>query len=164
MAEKFHEDSRVHDLLAASLGAFAAMVLISSPWNVDTSGPDPFYKGPLIFPILILSLMILASLPAVRRLMSPPEEASWRLDGQGRPYKTLVVLGLLSANLFGLRLIGLEASTFLFLLISIYYLRHRRPLVFLLTPLVVTGLVVLVFKHFLQVWFPTPLLVEWLGG
>jgi hypothetical protein len=157
------EHSRVHDLFSAFLGAFAAFALITSPWNVDTEGPDPFYKGPLIFPIMVLSMMILASLPAWTRLISPPPNSSWRLDGKGIPKKTLVVLGLLIALLAGLGLIGLEVSAWLFLTTTLYYLGHRGVLKLVVLPLVMTGLVVLVFKDFLGVFFPTPMIAEWLG-
>ena len=154
--------SRTHDLFSAFLGAFAACCLITSPWNVDTEGPDPFYKGPLIFPVLVLAMMILASLPACVRLLFPPADSTWRLDGEGYPKKTLVVLGLLIAALVGLNLIGLEVSTWLFLSISLYYLGHRGVLKLMVLPLVITGLIFLVFKHFLGVFFPTPLIVEWI--
>jgi hypothetical protein len=162
-----HQDStpsRVHDLFAASLGAFAAFCLITSPWNVDTEGPDPFYKGPLIFPIMVLSMMILASLPACKRLFSPAAGSSWQLDGDGYPKKTLVVLGLLIAMLVGLNLIGLEISAFAFLGLSLYLLGHRGPFKLIVLPLVMTGLIVLIFKHFLDVFFPTPITAEWLWG
>jgi hypothetical protein len=154
--------SRVNDLFSAFLGAFAAFALITSPWNVDTEGPDPFYKGPLIFPIIVLSMMIMASLPAWVRLISPPADSSWRLDGKGFPKKTLVVLALLIALLAGLSLIGLELSSWLFLSITIYYLGHRGALKLILLPLVMTGLIVLIFKYFLGVFFPTPMIVDWL--
>jgi hypothetical protein len=154
--------SRVHDLFSAFLGVFAAFSLITSPWNVDTEGPDPFYKGPLIFPVMVLAMMILASLPAWLRLLSPPADSTWRLDGEGYPKKTLVVLGLLIATLGGLNLIGLEVSAWLFLSISLYYLGHRGVLKLMILPLVITGLIVLVFKHFLGVFFPTPLIAEWI--
>jgi len=154
--------SRVHDLFSAFLGVFAAFSLITSPWNVDTEGPDPFYKGPLIFPVMVLAMMILASLPAWVRLLSPPADSTWRLDGDGYPKKTLVVLGLLIATLGGLNLIGLEVSAWLFLSISLYYLGHRGVLKLIVLPLVITGLIVLVFKHFLGVFFPTPLIAEWI--
>jgi len=154
--------SRVHDLFSAILGTFAALCLITSPWNVDTEGPDPFYKGPLIFPIMVLSMMIIASLPAVKRLFSPAAGSSWRLDGGGFPQKTLIVLGLLIAMLAGLNLIGLEVCAFAFLSISLYCLGHRGPFKLLVMPLVVTGLIVVIFKHFLGVFFPTPLLAEWI--
>jgi hypothetical protein len=160
--QKTNEHSRVNDLFSAFLGAFAAFTLITSPWNVDTEGPDPFYKGPLIFPIIVLSMMILASLPAWVRLLSPPAESSWRLDGKGFPKKTLVVLALLIALLAGLSLIGLEVSSWLFLSITIYYLGHRGVLKLFVLPLVMTGLIVLIFKYFLGVFFPTPMVVEWL--
>jgi hypothetical protein len=156
--------SRTSDLFSAFLGGFAAATLISSPWNVDTEGPDPFYKGPLIFPVMVLSMMILASLPAWARLLSPPAGSSWRLDGEGFPKKTLVVLGLLIALLIGLGLIGLEVSSWLFLTITLYYLGHRGFLKLVVLPLVMTGLIVMVFKYFLGVFFPTPMVVDWLWG
>ena len=164
MSQEIKNQSRVHDLFAAVLGAFAAVCLITSPWNVDTEGPDPFYKGPLIFPIMVLSMMILASLPACKRLFSPADGNSWQLDGDGYPKKTLFVLGLLIAMLVGLNLIGLEVSAFAFLSISLYLLGHRGPLKLIVLPLVMTGLIVLIFKHFLDVFFPTPLIAEWLWG
>lgn len=164
MADSPEARSRLHDLFAAFLGAAAALVLISSRWQVDTTGPDPFYKGPFIFPLLVLSMMILASLPAAWRLIRPRPEASWRFDGQGAPIKTAVVLVLLTAYLFGLVILGLEFSSWAFLFCSLYYLGHRTPAKLILIPLIVTGLVVLVFKHFLEVFFPTPLLIDWLAG
>ena len=153
-------NSRWHDLLAASLGGLAAIVLISAPWQVDTSGPDPFYKGPLIFPLLALGLMVLASLPAVWRLIKPPEGASWQLDGAGIPLKTIVVLGFLILFPAGLVLIGLEASSWGFLFSLLYYLGYRKPRTLILVPLIVTGLLVLIFKYVLDVFFPTPLVME----
>ena len=154
--------SRIHDLLGAALGMFAALILITSQWNVDTDGPDPFYKGPLIFPIIILSMMILASLPSFFRLLRPPEKSSWHLDGQGTPKKTMAVLGMLACMVVGLNLIGLTISSWLFLSISLYYLEHRGMLKLLVLPAVMTLLLVVVFKYFLDVYFSTPLLMEWL--
>lgn len=154
---------RIHDLFSAFLGSFAAVALITSPWNVDTEGPDPFYKGPLIFPIIVLSMMILSSLPACFRLLSSPADRLRRLDEEGWPKKTLVVLGLLIAMLVGFNLIGLEISCWLFLTISLYYLGHRGIFKLMVLPLLMTGLIAVVFKHFLGVFFPTPLIMEWLG-
>jgi len=164
MKALFNAGSRLHDALSVFLGAFAAGVLITSPLNVDTSGPDPFYKGPLIFPIMALSLMVLAALPAAGRLLRPPAGAAWRLDGEGRPVKTFFILVFLVAHLFGLRLVGLEASSLLFLMGGFYSLNYRRPVHLLLIPILLTGIMTLVFKHFLQVWFPTPWLMEWFEG
>lgn len=154
--------SRVHDLLAAILGGIAALLLVTSPWNVDTEGPDPFYKGPLIFPVMVLSMMVAASVPAWLRLLFPPRNSSWRLDGSGYPVKTIVVLGLLIAALVALDLIGVEISCGAFLALSLYYLGERGWLRLVVLPLVMTGLIVLVFKYLLGVFFPTPLIVDWL--
>jgi hypothetical protein len=160
MSQQTDQSSRLHDLFATFLGAFAAIVLVSIPWQVDTSGPDPFYKGPLIFPLLALSLMIIASLPAVWRLVKPSEGASWRLDGEGVSQKSTIVLGGLITFLVGLMFIGLECSSWGFLFTLLYYLGHRTPRTLILVPLIVTGLIVLIFKHVLGVFFPTPLIMD----
>ncbi len=162
MSQATSNKSRVHDLFSALLGAFAAFCLITSPWNVDTEGPDPFYKGPLIFPIAVLSMMILAALPACKRLLTTAGQGARSPEGRGFPYKTLMVLGMLIAVLAGLNLIGLEISAFVFLGVSQYCLGHRGPLKLIVLPLVMTGLIVLTFKYFLGVFFPTPLVAEWL--
>ena len=161
MTNQASPESRAHDLLSLILGAFAALTLITSPLNVDTEGPDPFYKGPLIFPIMVLSMMILASLPACLRMIRPPRGASWRLDGEGFPLKTLVVLGLLCLSLVGIQVIGVEVSSLAFLVVGLYLAGHRGPMRLILVPVIITGLVVLVFKHFLGVFFPTPLVLDW---
>ena len=161
MSDQFQENSRVHDLLAVGLGCLALGLLVSIPWNIDASGPDPFYKGPTIFPILVLSMMVLAALPATWRLIKPPAGTSWHLDGAGWPVKTLVVLVLLIAQLCGLVVIGVEISTLLFLIAALYYLGHRTPLKLIVIPLIVTAVLVITFKYLLAVWFPTPLIVDW---
>ncbi len=163
MSEETKNKSRVHDLFGAFLGVFAAFCLITSPWNVDSEGPDPFYKGPLIFPYFVLFMMIFASLPAFKRLLFPPEKSTWYLDGEGYHKKTLVVLILLIAMLACLNVIGLETSALIFLIVSFYMLGHRGPLKLVVLPLVITGLIVLTFKHFLGVFFPTPLVADWMG-
>jgi len=157
------QHSRVHDLLAAALGGVAALFLVTSPWNVDTEGPDPFYKGPLIFPLIVLAMMTLASVPAWVRLLRPPRESAWHLDGRGYALKTLVVLGLLIAALVALDLVGLAASCLGFLVLSLYYLGERGWLRLVVLPAVMTGLIVVLFKVVLGVFFPTPLIVDWLG-
>ena len=164
MTEQPAAESRTHDLLSTVLGGFAALSLITLPWNVDTEGPDPFYKGPLIFPLLVLAMMLLASLPACLRMIRPPRGASWALDGEGFPLKTVIVLALLCLSLVGIQVIGLEVSALAFLVAGLYLAGHRGPKRLILVPLIVTGLVVLVFKHFLGVWFPSPLVLDWLGG
>lgn len=159
-----NDSSRIHDLCGAIIGALALIILIGSPWLVDTSGPAPFYKGPLIFPLLVLGMMVLAAVPSTWRLIKPEAGRSWRLDGSGAPQKTAVILGFLIAFLAGLMVIGLEVSSLAFLIGSLYYLGHRKPTVLIIMPLIVVGLTVLIFKYALDVWFPTPMLMEWISG
>jgi hypothetical protein len=163
MVGQSEPDSRIHDVFGVFLGAVAAIILLSTPWQVDTTGPDPFYKGPLIYPLLVLSLMIMAALPSAWRLVKAQQEASWFLDGGGFPLKPLAIFIFLIGFLIGLALLGLRASSLLFLGSSLYYLGQRRLIVIVLVPVIVTALVYLIFKFFLDIYFPTPLLLEWLG-
>lgn len=164
MSEEHNTQSRVHDLLGAVLGLLALGLLLSSPWQVDSSGPDPFYKGPLIFPILVLCLLLGASLPSMYRLLRPPAGSTWKLDGRGFPVKGIQILGLLVLFLAGLVYLGLEITTWLFLFLSMCLLRQFTPGRLLGLPTAAMVIVYLVFKFFLDVWFPTPVLWEVMAG
>ncbi len=163
MAER-EIQSRIHDLTGALIGLLALILLIAAPWLIDTSGPEPFYKGPLIFPLILLSFMLLTSLPFIWRLIRPPQGAEWHLDGQGVPFKTMVVLGFLIAFLAGLILVGLEISALAFIITALRFLGHRSFFRLVILPLIVVGLMYLTFKYGLQIWFPEPLLFRWLAG
>lgn len=157
-------ESRIHDLVGASIGLLAVGLLIGSPWLIDTSGPEPFYKGPLLFPLIVFAFMILAALPSAWRLIKPLPGAVWHLDGEGVPFKTMVVLGLLIAFLAGLIIFGLEVSALAFIFVTLRFLGHRGIWRLVVLPVVVVGLLYLTFKFGLQIWFPEPLVVEWFGG
>ncbi len=152
-------ESRVHDLLGAMLGLFALGLMVTSPWHVDRSGPDPFYKGPLIFPLLVLVLMVGASLPSLWRVFRT-RGGSWYLDGQGLPLRGLRVLGLLVLFLAGLVYLGLEISTWAFLFAALWTVGQRSAWKLLGIPTLITLCLYLVFKMFLDVWFPDPVLWE----
>jgi hypothetical protein len=164
MAEPEESHSRIHDLFGAFLGAAAAGILISTRWQVDRSGPDPFYKGPLIYPLLVLSLIVLASVPSAWRLLKPREGFTWVLDGAGFPIKPLTIFFFLVAFLGGLLFFGLTVSCLLFVFSSLYYLGHRRPGVLVPIPMIMTGLIFILFKFFLDIYFPTPFILDWFGG
>ena len=163
MAER-ETQSRTHDLAGALIGLLALGLLIAAPWLIDTSGPEPFYKGPLLFPLILLSFMLITALPFAWRLIRPPQGAEWRLDDKGVPFKTMVVLGLLIAFLAGLFLVGLEVSALAFIIIALRFLGHRSLWRLVILPVLVVGLMYLTFKYGLQIWFPEPLLFQWLGG
>jgi len=164
LTDKYNSSSRIHDLFGTVLGLFALGLLITIKWNVDTTGPDPFYKGPLIFPLLILSLMLGAALPSIWRMVRPQAGASWDLDGQGKPLQGLRILGLLVLYLAGLVYIGLEISTWAFLFTGLWLVEQRSPGKLFGIPTVVTAILYGVFKYFLDVWFPTPILWELFMG
>jgi hypothetical protein len=162
MPEANAKQSKTHDLLGAALGLFALLVLISSAWQVDTTGPDPFYKGPLIFPLIVLSMMVLASIPFWKRLLTPSPEAGWHLDGHGIPWKTLRVLLLLILYLAGLVLAGLEIATAAFLFAALWVVGERSAVRMIAIPLGVSAVLHFFFKFLLSVWFPEPWLFQWI--
>jgi hypothetical protein len=150
---------RTSDLFMVILGATGALLLILTPGQVVPFGFYPFYKGPRIFPILSLSLMVLASLPATWRLIrGGSREAGWRVDGHGSPIKAATMLAASVAFLIGIVLAGLEIATFLFLSGCLYWLGHRSPTRFLGVSLIYTAVVVVIFKYVLAIYFPSPLL------
>ena len=56
--------SRVHDLFTVILGGGAAVLLATLKLHIDTTAvPYPFYKGPILFPLIVLSIMVLSCLP-----------------------------------------------------------------------------------------------------
>ncbi len=157
-----HSDhSRSHDLFGALLGLAALAMLLLSPWQVDTTGPDPFYKGPLLFPLMVLGLTLAGSLPSMWRMIRPLAGSSWYLDGRGFPRRPMVMLCLLILFLAALPLVGMEAATWLFLTIALKYLKQDGPMKLLLIPALVTLILYLVFKFFLDIWFPEPLVMDW---
>ena len=109
--------------------------------------------------------MVLSCLPSFFRLIKRPSDRDWILDGEGLPYRPVVILVfLISFFIFGITLIGVEASSFLFLLISCYYLGYRKAKIFILVPLIYTFVIVVIFKYILGIWFPQPWLFELIWG
>ncbi len=160
MLKNNHSLSRVHDLFGALLGLFALVMLVTISWQVDTSGPDPFYKGPMIFPLIALSLMVLGSIPALWHMVKPIVDSAWFLDGEGIPYQTIVVTGMLSIYPVGIKYLGLEISTWLFLFFALRVVKQNSLLKLTIIPTVITAILFFTFKSFLDIWFPTPLLFE----
>lgn len=152
--------SRVHDLFGALLGLFALVMLVTISWQIDTSGPDPFYKGPMIFPLIVLFIMVTGSLPSIWHMIKPTANTSWYLDGDGIPYKTMVVAGLLALYPLGLTYLGLEITTYLFLFTGLKIVKQDSLVKLVTIPVIITAAIYLVFKFFLDIWFQTPLLFE----
>ncbi|MBW1996931.1 MAG: tripartite tricarboxylate transporter TctB family protein [Deltaproteobacteria bacterium] len=158
--------SRFHDLFSTVLGAFAAALLLTLRIQIDTTAvPYPFYKGPKIFPLMILSLMVASSIPPLLRLIRPAPDSEWYLDGRGwprRPAGTVVLL--IVFFLAGISYIGLEASVLLFLVSAYYLLGYRDLKINLLIPITYTLVIVAIFKYLLHIWFPEPLIFSLFGG
>ena len=157
--EKFFK-SRVHDLFGALLGLSALVMLLTIPWLVDTTGPEPFYKGPLLFPLIVLFIMLTGSLPSIWRMIKPAQNSSWFLDGEGVPYMTMVVACLLVLFPVGLNYLGLEITSRLFLVLGLKIVKQDSPLKIIIIPILITAILYFMFKFFLDIWFPTPLLFE----
>ncbi|MEQ8348791.1 MAG: tripartite tricarboxylate transporter TctB family protein [Sneathiellaceae bacterium] len=152
-----------HDLVAALLGLAALALLAASPWLVDQSGPDPFYKGPLIFPLIALALAAAGAAPAgwrlLRRATAPGD---WQVDGRGFPRAAAGLFAVMCAFPVLILALGLQVAVFLALLGGLWAAGWRRPLAAPAVALVLALLVHLAFRTFLDIWFPTPLLGDWL--
>ena len=152
--------SRVHDAFAAGVGLVALILLIGSPWLVDRSGPDPFYKGPLIFPLIALALTALGALPGAVRLLRTSRTESWFLDGRGVPWRAIGLFVLMAFFPIAISLAGLGPAAFVFVFAGLMIVGYRKPLRSLgIAAAVAIGLH-LAFISFLDIWFPTPMLVE----
>lgn len=156
--------SRTHDALAAGIGAVAFVLLIGAPWLVDTDGPDPFYKGPLIFPLIALALIVLGALPGAIRLVATNCAGSWVVDGRGVPWNAIGLFALMCFFPPAIRLAGLAAASFVFLFAGLMIAGHRKPLQAAAIAASTALCLHLAFITFLDIWFPTPMLVEWFGG
>jgi len=157
---QINEKSGFHDLFSAAMGLFAAAMLIASPWVVDTTGPTPFYKGPLIFPLIILVIMVAFSVPATVKLLLGKGRADYTLDQEGVPQKSIVIFAFLVLFAFGIVGIGLEFSVVLFTSVSLYFLGFRTLKIILILPAIATFSLWFLFKCLLDVWFPTPYLFQ----
>jgi hypothetical protein len=155
---------RSQDAVASVIGVAALGLLIGSPWLVDTAGPDPFYKGPLIYPMLVLGLTLAGALPAVWRLglaLLNGERPDLRLRMAAR---TALVFVALCGFPFAIAFAGLQLATFSFALLGLWLAGFRRPLASLVIAAGLTLVVHLAFIEFLDIWFPAPDLFELLGG
>jgi hypothetical protein len=159
-------DSCAHDLLSIILGMFAAFLLLTLRLQIAEPAVNyPFYKGPYIFPIIVLVVMVIASLPSLYHLIRTSGHANWRLDGYGWPIKPAIVTFMLVLFfLFGISWIGMEISVFSFMVLSLLILGYRRLRVIVLFPLLYTLLMVVIFKYLLKIWFPEPSILNLFGA
>ena len=155
--------SRAHDALGAGIGAVALGLLIGAPWLVDQSGPDPFYKGPLIFPLIALALTVLGALPCAVRLIRDRHTRSWFIDGRGVPWPAMALFVLMAFFPTAIRFAGLGPASFVFVFAGLMIVGYRKPLQDLAIAAGVALCLHLAFISFLDIWFPTPVLLELFG-
>ncbi|MCG8690688.1 MAG: tripartite tricarboxylate transporter TctB family protein [Minwuiales bacterium] len=155
---------RAHDVLAAALGLAAVALLAGSPWLVDRSGPEPFYKGPLVFPLIALAIMVAGSLPAVVRLSRAGRRDGPPLDGRGFPWTAAKLFVLMCGFPLALAFFGLEVATFLFAAAGLRLVGYGRPLIVLGIAACMTAIIHIAFKLVLDVWFPAPAILDLVAG
>lgn len=152
------------DLLAAALGLAAAALLVASPWLVDRSGPEPFYKGPLIFPLIALAIMLAGALPAIVRVGAARLRGGRRRRAWSPPWPAIRLFLLMCVFPWALAAIGLEAATLVFVFLGLQLVGWRRPLAAGGIALALTLVLHLAFRTVLDVWFPEPLAWSLLAG
>jgi Tripartite tricarboxylate transporter TctB family len=155
--------SRTHDALAAGIGAAALGLLVGAPWLVDTSGPEPFYKGPLIFPLIALALVIVgAAHPAFR--LARDSGRRWFVDGRGVPWTGIGVFVLMCFFPTAIRLIGLGPAALVFVFAGLLAAGYRRLFMALAVAAATALILHLAFIAFLDIWFPEPAIMSWFGN
>ncbi|MEW5421068.1 tripartite tricarboxylate transporter TctB family protein [Amorphus sp. 3PC139-8] len=151
------------DALATLIGLAALGLMVTAKSHVDVSGPDPFYKGPLIFPLIALAITAAGAVPAAARLLRAPRSASQAIRVR-LPPRPLLLFVLACFYAPAIAVAGLDASTFAFLFAGLLLAGYLKPLRALLTAAIVTLLMHLAFITVLDIWFPAPTLWSAFGG
>ncbi len=155
-------DNQDHqDVLAAFLGLFCAAMLIVSPWQIDLDVPYPCYKGPLLMPLLVLSMGFLASLPSWFRLFRNGRSGCC---GISFSRKALCMLAVVACYPLCIKLTGLELSTVIILSAELFLAGQRNFKIIALVTAGVTVLFWIVFRQLLDVYFPEPLILSFFEG
>ena len=162
-AEGRNRPSRTSDVVAAVLGVAAAGVLLAAPSLVDRSGPDPFYKGPLIFPLIALAITVAGALPSIVRLVSATGRG-WHVEGQGVPVRAVVRFALACLYAPAIAWDGLDTATLAFMLAGLLVTNPKRPLRAVVTAVATTIVLHLALVTALDLWLPTPALSSPLAG
>lgn len=118
--------------------------------------------GSGFWPMLFLGVSIalsggwfVKSLLAVRRSGSPPRpSAEEAAAAYARRRKVGLSILCLFAYILAMPWIGFAAATFLFVLFFVLSLEERRKAVLILSPFLVTAIVILVFAKFVAIAFP----------
>ena len=156
------QENQVHqDVLAAALGAFCALMLAISPWQIDLDVPYPFYKGPLLMPLLILTMGTLASLPSWRRLLMNRKSRSFHVSVPRKALCMFVVVALFPVCI---KFAGLELATIVILSAELFLAGQRNIKIIAIVTACVTILFWIVFRQLLDVYFPEPLILSLFGA
>lgn len=134
------------------LMGLSVFILISS-FQIETADKS-FLASPLALPIILASVMLLASMFI---FIKEIKENKQKENGVffSKPIYFLGYLILVLAYIFSMILIGFHIATFLFLGISIIYLRGTSIFKSLLTSLATTIIIVLLFGKVFEIVFPT---------
>ena len=163
MAEPTKEQTQFRqDLIGTALGLFCLAMLALAPVQIDLDVPYPFYKGPLLFPMIALSIGVLASLPSICRLargLARGERAGFVF-----PRKAALMFCLAVLYPVGIMLVGLEAATLVILFLELLVCGVRRPVLLAGIPIGMAVLFWLVFRRLLDVYFDEPLIMTLIGG
>lgn len=151
-----------HDALAAAIGCVALFLFAFSPWLVDRSGPEPFYKGPLIFPMMVLAMIVAGAIPSIWRIAATRPAGPLRVDGKGFPLRGAFLFATMCLYPSTIAAIGLEAATFLALLLGML-IGGRSLLQSLGIAVLLTALAWIAVRAFLDLWFPQPWLLSTIG-
>jgi len=130
--------------------------------------PDMARTFPSLVLVMIGVFTILDMIYAVRaeKAKLSPAEASEDTQGvhSGRALKVLYMAALMFVFYFLLALVGLIAGTLIFLLLSGWTLGYRKPKRLILSSVIITAFIYLIFRVVMDSILPDVLLLELIGG
>lgn len=152
-----------HDRAAFCFGMISAAVMLLTPWLIQVKGSAPWWRGPLLFPLSCLFIIILVSLPSVVRLIRA-RAFSARAIASALSFrrKSFFLLVMFLLFLPGMYLVGIELSVFLLLFVSLLGLDQKKYA--LPVSIAVTFLTWFVFVYLPEVYFPEPIIFSLFGG
>ncbi|MBP3731130.1 MAG: tripartite tricarboxylate transporter TctB family protein [Mailhella sp.] len=151
------------DMLGTALGVFCAVMLLLSPWQIDLDVPYPFYKGPLLMPLIALSMGTLASLPSMIRFFGSLR-TGWKEESFAFPKKAFLLFIVAMLYPAAILFAGLEIATLVILSVELFINGVRNRLLLAGIPVAVTLIFWLVFRWLLDVFFPEPILYHLIMG
>lgn len=162
-SNKTESPLKSQDLGLFLLGLACLGLVLGTNVLIKAKGDGPWTSGPLVFPLFMLGVCVLSSLPSAWRVFKykafSPSAVLNFLKPKASSFKLLLVL---VSFLPCLRLFGIELTSFCLLALSLRMFGHKKS-AFIIAG-IVTLVVWFVFVRMLSIYFPEPVIFTLFGG